>query len=149
MLLPFVLLLAEGEREDRHMALYDLFVALHNVVLHVWLIRIMCNAGTPPALDGILMRRMFLGWGVNQSIFGFRLLYWFTDPTDFVFGYSIDLFLPNFGMLVWTLGVGTCSITEQPGTYGVAFWAAAGLIGNRVMSCVQLWAQAVQDGTLT
>lgn len=125
-----------------HYAVYDVLFALQNVGLHTWLIRLMLQAGTPPVLDGKLMRRIILGWGVNQAFWGAARVY------GWIVGFQHDYFVPSFRTLVWTLGVGTWLMTEDASTNGVAFWAAAGLLGNTVMSCANNWVQARLDGSL-
>lgn len=120
----------------------------------------MLNAGMRPAGDRTPRKRwMLLGWfigeGCNAMFFALFLAlnHIFTDYLGVFSGSQwnmplvviLDLFFP----LCWRLMVGVFLWGEEAGTYGVAFWIAATMIRNSVMSCAQIWTMASIDGTVT
>lgn len=120
----------------------DVLGALVSVALEGWLILGMLAAGkraAPGHVPEPPLKLMLLGWCLSEGS---------TACSGFV-----NLLEPLSGLfeiagLIWTLILGTLLWGEEPGTYGVAFWAVATRVRTTVSISVSTWIFAWTFGTV-
>lgn len=128
---------------------FDVSSYLLDLFLDAWLLSGLFLVGWPLA-GGVSIKNRFswllMGWALDYL----ARLDW-VDPTAHAYEHFIGkqpttinwgIFVPlrQLVRLFWSMLVGTFLLSEEIGTHGVAFWAAASRIRDPVIDCVGMWA---------